>query len=194
MDNSFKTFLQHAMKITLDYLSGLFIFAIFSYPILNLSGDHPGRVVRWASFILFLIVFALIYKDMQEMAIREKRPQYEIYPTPLRGFLLGLTGLVPVWLMQLIVSLIPLKDLDTLQLRILQVISVPVYWISSLLGTSKLLYPTTLLLLAGMAFLGYWAGLKEFYLMKRFYKLIGYTPKVRIRKPRKKTGKGFWGM
>jgi hypothetical protein len=195
MDNSFKTFAKHAVKIFTDYLAILFVFVIFSYPIISMSGDKPGLLVRWVSGFLFLLLFALIYKDLQEVAIRERRPQYGINPKPWRGLLLGLAGLVPVWLTQGVIAVLPLADAETLRSRLLQAVSVPIYWLAAILGGAAWLYPVLLLLAALMSFAGYTAGLADFFLMQKIYKLIGYTPKKRVRrKPRKKTGRGFWGI
>lgn len=195
MENNLKTFLRHAVKVTTDYLATLFIFIILSYPLVSMSGENPGPAVRVVSLLLFLVLFALVYRDMNEVAIRERRPQYEINPKPARGLLLGIAGLVPVWVVQGIILVLPLAANETFRTRLLQASSVPLYWLVSLTGGFRFLYPALLPLVAGMAFLGYWAGLKDFFLMQRIYKLIGYTPKKRVRKPRRRTGgKGFWGM
>jgi hypothetical protein len=195
MENNLKTFLRHALKVTTDYLAVLFIFIILSYPVVSMGGEEPGPAVRVVSVLLFLVLFALVYRDMNEVATRERRPQYGINPTPARGVLLGLVGLIPVWAVQGIVFLLPLSGNETFRTRLLQASSVPLYWLASLSGGHRGLYPALLLLVAVMAFLGYWAGLRDFFLMQRIYKLIGYTPKKRVRKPRRKTGgKGFWGM
>ena len=195
MDNSLKTFARHAAKVFTDYLAILFVFIIFSYPIISLSGDKPGPVVRWVSGLLSLLLFALVYKDMQEIAIKERRPQYGINPKPPRGLLLGLAGMIPIWFVQGVIVLLPLTGSETLRLRLLQAVSVPFYWLAAILGGAAWLYPILILATSLMALCGYVAGLRDFYLMQRFYKLIGYTPKKRVRrKPRKRTGKGFWGM
>ena len=195
MDNSLKTFARHAAKVATDYLAILFVFVIFSYPIISMSGDNPGPTVRWTSGLLFLALFALVYKDMQEIAVKERRPQYGINPKPLRGFLLGLAGLLPIWIIQGVIAILPLASSETLRTRLLQAISVPFYWLVAMLGGFAWMYPFLILLTALMAFCGYWAGLGDFYLMQRIYKRIGYTPKKRVRKkPRKKTGRGFWGI
>lgn len=196
MDKSFKTFLRHAMKVTVDYFVALLLFAILSYPILSMGGENPRTPVGIVSFLLFLALFGLTYRDFFEIAVREKRPQYEINPTPVRGILLPLLGLVPIWVLQLVAFLLPLGENEVFRRRILQVISVPYYWLGTLLGGWAPLYVPLVALTAVMAFLGYLAGLREFYLMQRIYKLIGYTPKKRVVKPRgrKTNGKGFWGM
>ncbi len=194
MDKGPKTFIKHSFRVTTDYIAILFIFLIMSYPVVSLAGEDPGGTVRVVSFLLFLALFGLVYRDMQDIATRERRPQYEINPTQLRGFLLGLTGLVPIWILQGIIALLPLADNEVLHLRLMQASSVPFYWLASMFGGAFLLYPVFLGLTAFMAVCGYWAGLTDFFLMQRIYKLIGYTPKKRVRKVRRRTGKGFWGM
>ena len=195
MENNLKTFLRHAFKTTTDYLAILFIFVILSYPVISMGGENPAPAVRVVSVILFLLLFALLYRDMNEVATRERRPQYEINPTPLRGLLLGLVGLIPVWLVQLVIALLPLTGNETFRTRLLQALCVPLYWLVSLAGGQAILYVVLLPVVALMGFLGYWAGLRDFFLMQRIYRMIGYTPKKRARKQRKRTtGKGFWGM
>ena len=195
MENNLKTFLRHAFKTTTDYLAILFIFVILSYPVISMGGENPAPAVRVVSVILFLLLFALLYRDMNEVDTRERRPQYEINPTPLRGLLLGLVGLIPVWLVQLVIALLPLTGNETFRTRLLQALCVPLYWLVSLAGGQAILYVVLLPVVALMGFLGYWAGLRDFFLMQRIYRMIGYTPKKRVRKQRKRTtGKGFWGM
>jgi len=198
MDNSLKTFIRHALKVATDYVAMLFVFVIFSFPIISLSGDNPSTPVRWFSGLLFLGLFSLVYKDLWEIAVRERRPQYEINPKPLRGLLLGLAGISPVALVLIVIAVLPMTGLEILQLRMLQAVGVPYYWVAKLMDASSPMHRVPFILLpfltAFMAFIGYWAGLSDFYLMQRVYKLIGYTPKKRVRKPLKKTRKGFWGM
>lgn len=195
MENNLKTFLRHAFKTTTDYLAILFIFVILSYPVISMGGENPAPAVRVVSVILFLLLFALLYRDMNEVATRERRPQYEINPTPLRGLLLGLVGLIPVWLVQVVIALLPLTGNETFRTRLIQALGVPLYWLVSLTGGQTILYAVLLPVVALMGFLGYWAGLRDFFLMQRIYRMIGYTPKKRVRKQRKRTaGKGFWGM
>lgn len=195
MENNLKTFLKHALKVFTDYLAVLFIFIILSYPVISIGGDNPAPAVGVASFFLFLLLFLLLYRDMFDIAVRERRPQYNINPGPVRGLLLGLTGLVPIWVIEGVIALVRIGDNEIFQIRLIQAVSVPLYWLAALVNGQPSLYPFLLLLVAGMAFLGYWAGLRDFFLMQRIYKLIGYTPKKRVRKPRpRNTGKGFWRM
>ncbi len=196
MDKSFRTFFRHAMKVTVDYFVVLLLFAILSYPVLSMAGENPRTPVSVVSFLLFLALFGLTYRDFFEIAVREKRPQYEIRPGPVRGMLLALLGLMPVWVLQLVTFLLPLGGNEVFRRRILQVLSVPFYWLGTLLGGWAPLFVALTGMTAVMVFLGYLAGLRDFYLMQRIYKLVGYTPKKRIVKPRgrKPNGKGFWGM
>lgn len=195
MDSSFKTFAKHALRVSTSYAAVLIVFVILSYPIIGLAGENPAPTVRVVSFLLFIFLFFLLYRDMHELATKERRPQYEIFPRPSRGLLLGLAGLIPIWLLQVIFLVIPMYNLETLQRRLIQAISVPFFWIVSSFGGANYAYPLLLPIVALIALLGYWAGLRDFLLLKTIYKFVGYTPKIRVRKPRKKrTGRGFWGM
>lgn len=188
MDNRPFSVFKRSLRVVADYISCLFLFAVIGVTALGASGEAYAKIIFAASCVMFFIMLTMIYSDMHQMAFKEKRPQYNINPSKYKGGLYGLLGIVPIWLIQLIIVLVQVPaEYETLHMRAFQLVSSPIYWLAKLMGNHKIDYSIALLTIIIIAFLGYWAGYLEFSLKDRLYKLIGYTPKPRKRyKPKKK--------
>jgi small-conductance mechanosensitive channel len=168
MDNSVKSNIRRALKVTIDYFVNVVIFVIFLSVVINVAKNNLQTGVFIFSIIIFLIMFSMIYTNMSEIAFKEKRPQYGLHPSPYKGFLYGVIGLVPVFLLQLLNYAIPYgEELLTLQFRVLQGITGPLYWIASLISDESWAYHLVLLVIPVAAGLGYLAGHREFYIMRK---------------------------
>lgn len=181
MDNSIKTQIRRGLKITTDYCITLIIFVIFLSIVFNVAKNNLQTGVFLFSILIFLILFSMIYTNMSDVAFREKRPQYGLHPSPYKGFLYGLIGMVPVFILQLSYYFIPYSEnLVTLQRRVLQGVSGPVYWLASLISEEAWAYHLVLLVIPVIAGLGYLAGHYEFYIMR---KLKIFNKKKKNNKP-----------
>lgn len=190
MDNSIKSQIRRGLKVTGDYTITLVLFAIFLSIVISIAKNNLQTGVFIFSIIIFLILFSMIYTNMRDVAFKEKRPQYGINPSPYKGFLYGIIGTLPIFILQLFYYVIPFgEELHTLQFRILQGITGPLYWIASLISDEAWAYHLVLLVLPVMAGLGYLAGHYDFSIMRKlkiFDKIFNKLKKKNIKPQPKK--------
>lgn len=172
MDNKVSSQIKRALRITGDYFITLILFGVFSSIVFSIANDNIERGIYVFSIIIFLILFAMIYTNMSDIAFKEKRPQYNINPPPYKGFLYGIIGTVPIFVFQLLYYLadavlyIP-EELFTLKRRVLQAFTGPLYWLAKIISNEIWAYHAVLLVIPVIAGLGYLAGYYEFYIMKK---------------------------
>ena len=112
---------------------------------------------------------------MKSIAIKEKKPQYNLNPYPLKGLVYGLIGAMPIALIVAVASLISLKGEVALRLREVAINTFlgPLYFLIRWLDESPIGYASAILLLPLIATLGYLAG----------YYGINITEKIFKKKP-----------
>ncbi|HAA26290.1 MAG TPA: hypothetical protein DCE11_09300 [Ruminiclostridium sp.] len=172
MDNKVGSQIKRALRVTGDYFVSLIIFAVFSSIVFGIAKENIEKGIYVFSIIIFLIMFLMIYTNMSDIAFREKRPQYKLNPSPYKGFLYGIIGTIPIFLIQLlyyladVVLYIP-KEFFTIKRRILQAFTGPLYWLAKIISYNTWAYHVVLLVIPVIAGLGYLAGHYEFYIMKK---------------------------
>ncbi|NLG88263.1 MAG: hypothetical protein GX494_03460 [Clostridiaceae bacterium] len=185
MDNKISSQIKRALRVTGDYFVSLIIFAVFSSVVFGIAKENIEKGIYIFSIVIFLIMFSLIYTNMSDIAFREKRPQYNLNPPPYKGFLYGLIGTVPIFIIQLlyyfadVVLFIP-KEYLTIKRRVLQAFTGPLYWLAKLISHDTWAYHVVLLVIPVIAGLGYLAGHYEFYITKKlkiFNKIKGKNEK-----------------
>lgn len=97
-----KYHLKGVLKVLGDYAILFFVFLFFSYPFL--------KHLKVYSFVVFLFMTMILYSDMHNLAQKEKRPQYNMKPYPLKGFVLGAIGYLPLLV---IILIYPFVNVDT---------------------------------------------------------------------------------
>jgi len=168
MDNKLWSQIRRGLKITGDYFAVLLIFGIFSSIALSIFKDDLEKGIFVFSILLFLIMFSMIYTSMMDIAIREKRPQYNINPSPYKGFLYGIIGTLPLFLIQMIYYVVVLpEEFDILKKRVLQAFTGPLYWLAKFISQEAWAYHLVLLVIPVIAGLGYLAGYHGFYILKK---------------------------
>ncbi len=180
MDNKAWSVIKRALKVTTSYLLTLIVFAVFSVIVLSFGENTIATAMTVFSFLLFLLLFYTAYVDMRVIAFKEKRPQYNINPSPFKGLLYGFIGSLPVLIIQILTLVIKIPGLPPealLMRRILQAVSGPLYWFARLIGNAPVSYMLSLLLVVLIAGLGYYAGYYDFYLVARIRKRLGLEPK-----------------
>jgi len=173
MDKSFKTFLKNSLKIVFDYGIVLIIFGVFIATVIGLAKSNFERWIGLYSFTIFLLMFFMIYNDMKDLAIKEKRPQYNINPKPFKGVFYGLVAIVPFLLILLAYPFINVpKEFVILKLRLMQGFAGPLYWLAKWISGEYWSYIVAFFVIPVISMLGYWAGYREFYFASRLKALI----------------------
>lgn len=160
-------YVKGALKILANYCICLIIFGVFLSAILGLAKDNLGPWLAVYSFAVFLLMFSIIYTDMKQLAVKEKRPQYNLKPYPIKGLVLGTLGFLPFILMQFIYPFINFNQqtADRLKELVLKTMLAPMYFILRLGGNSIAAYIIASLAVPIIAMLGYMAGYYGFELM-----------------------------
>lgn len=126
---------------------------------------------------MFLLMFAIVYSDMHKFSQKEKRPQYNLNPYPLKGFVLGLLGFSPYILMEVIYLFIKFDDSIANRIRDLALNTLlgPMYSILKIGHESVLSYVIASSVVIVIAGLGYMAGFYGF-VLKVYLKKFNKTP------------------
>jgi NhaP-type Na+/H+ or K+/H+ antiporter len=182
MDNKLWSQIKRSLKVTWDYFAALMLFAVFSSIALSIIKDDMEKGIFIFSILIFLIMFLMIYTSMSDIAFREKRPQYNINPSPYKGFIYGIIGTIPLFIIQLLYYVISVpEDRLTLKRRILQAFTGPLYWLAQTISNEVWAYHLVLLVIPVISGLGYLAGYREFYILRKLkiIKNIKQDPKKR---------------
>ena len=164
-----KNYIKNGAKILFDYTMVLIVFAIFIYPFMSITKDNFNEWLPLYCILMFLIAFFIIYLDMKELAIKEKRPQYELNPYPLKGLVYGLIGTIPIALLVAVASMIHLENsvADHIKHVAINTFLGPMYFIIRWLKEAPVGYVAAILLLPLLAMLGYLAGFYGIKIMSR---------------------------
>ncbi len=166
-----KMYIRNGTKILADYGMALIVYIIFLYPFMGLTKDSLYTWLPLYSAVFFIFAFAVIYADMKDIAKKEKRPQNELHPYPLKGAVYGLVGIVPVAALVLVGSLLHFDNFSADRIRhlLVNIILGPFYFLYRPLNESLIGYTASMLLLPLTAMLGYLAG---FYRIDIFRKIF----------------------
>jgi len=155
-----KDYVRNSAKVLFNYVLSLIVFAIFAYIFMSLAGSSFNSLLPFYCFVVFLFVFFLVYSDMKKLAEKEKKPQYELNPYPLKGLVYGALGFLPIAVLELISVFIVFEDkmVDHLKHVAVNVLMGPLYFIIRILGEKPLGYILASLVIPLLAMLGYMAG------------------------------------
>ncbi|RCX13249.1 hypothetical protein DFR58_11867 [Anaerobacterium chartisolvens] len=147
-----KNYIKGSLKVLADYGLSLLLFCIF---VISMY-----KYLSVFSFIIFLLMFALIYSDFKKLAIKEKRPHSEVPRYPLKGFVLGFFGFLPIMLIEAVYPLINFNDkvLEGIKHLALNTILSPLFWFIKLGNEVWYFYALAPLIVIAITGLGYVAG------------------------------------
>lgn len=159
-----KYFLKSALKTSINYFIVLVIFLIFLYTFIAIAGDNFTKWLPVYSALNFLFLFFILYTDYKLLAVKEKRPQYEIKSYPLKGVFLGLVGSIPIVAIFIVLS--AFKTENELLARLIELaidgILGPLYFIIRAIGGTPAAYAVAIFTVPAIVTLGYLAGYYNF--------------------------------
>lgn len=155
-----KNYIKSSSKVLFDYFVSLIVFVILIYVFLSITKDKFNQLLPFYCMFMFVIAFFIIYSDMKGLALKEKKPQYELKPYPLKGFIYGLIGFIPIILLEVLSVVIQFKDQSANHLKhiFINILMGPPYFIIRYLGERPLGYILATLVIPIVAMLGYMAG------------------------------------
>lgn len=159
-------YLKSGLKVFKDYLLSLILFVVFLYPFIVITGN---RFLDWLpiySILVFLLMFSITYSDLKSIAKREKRPQYNLNPYPLKGLVIGIIGFLPFIVLELIYPFIVFDNTTANRIKelALKTLLGPVFFSIRFTGGNTISYVIASLIVPVIAMLGYMAGYYDFYL------------------------------
>lgn len=173
-----KNHIKGGVKILAGYLITLLIFIVFLYTFISITKDNFVKWMPVYSFIFFLLLYLFTYSDMKRLALKEKKPQYELNPYPVKGLVLGLIGFLPIALIEIVYPFIVHENETVMRFVELAIMAIlgPLYWILKLFDKTFLGYAAASLAVPFIAMFGYLAGYYGFDFTK-------YFKKTRVEKP-----------
>ncbi len=155
-----KNFIKSSAKILFDYAMVLIVFAIFIYVFMSITKDNFNTWLPYYCLLIFILAFYIIYTDMKNLAIKEKKPQYELNPYPLKGLIYGLAGTLPIALITAAAALVSLgnETAERIKHLAINVFLGPMYFLIRWMNETPLGYAAAILLLPLISMLGYLAG------------------------------------
>lgn len=161
-------YIKNGLKVLVGYCISLLVFAIFIYVFLSLAKDNTNKLLPYYSLLFFLMVFSIIYVDMKKLAEKEKKPQYDLHPYPLKGLIYGFIGFSPIILIELISVFIVFGDqfADHIKHLAINTLMGPLYFIIRAGSEKPMAYILASLVVPLIALLGYLAGYYGFNIFK----------------------------
>jgi len=165
-------YIKGGLKVLTGYCITLLIFGVFLSIFLSMAGDNSFKWLPVYSFVIFILMSFMMYSDMHTLAVKEKRPQYNLKPYPFKGFILGLIGFSPFILLELVYPLIRLEGElpNRIKHLALNTLLGPLYGFIKLGGSTPVAYAIAALIVPILAMLGYMSGFYGFELSKHFKK------------------------
>ncbi len=162
-----KNILKNSLKVFWGYVISLVVFVLFLYTVISFSKENFGKWVTIYSFVIFLLMFGIIYSDLNNIGRKEVRPQYDLNPHPLKGFIYGMIGFVPFILLQVIYPFISFQSpiAERVKELVLKTLLGPLYWILNIGNNSVIAYIIASAAVPVIAMLGYLSGYHKFSLI-----------------------------
>jgi hypothetical protein len=175
-----KDYIKNGFKVFVGYGITLIVFGVFIYVFLSLAKNNSGQLLPYYSLLMFLMAFAIIYSDMRRLAEKEKKPQYDLHPYPLKGFVYGILGFSPIALLEIISIFLVFESQFANRIRELAVNTLmgPLFFIVKAFNEKPLGYILASLAIPIIAMFGYLAGLYGF----SFSKYLKKSKKAQVDK------------
>lgn len=166
------SYVKNGSKVLFGYLVSLLVFGIFIYVFISLAKDNMYVLLPYYSLLFFLLAFSIIYSDMKKLAEKEKKPQYDLKPYPVKGLVYGAIGFLPVALLEVISVFLVFGDqmADRIKHLAVNTLMGPLYFIIRMAGEAPIGYILASLAVPVIAMLGYMAGYYGFNVKKALKK------------------------
>jgi hypothetical protein len=164
-----KNYIKGAWMCFKNYIVLEILFSLFFLPVINFGKDNLLTWIIIYSSIFYILQALLLYSDLHRLGIKEKKPQYDLNPYPLKGFVYGLLSIVPYGVLGLLGAFLTFQDpvAERAKHLVINTLLGPVYWMISLGHESALSYIIAVLTLAVICGLSYLGGNLGFYFNKK---------------------------
>ena len=152
--------LKNSLKVFTSYIMALTVFLVFLPAPLSLSKDNSLFWFLFYCYLMFTLMTLLIFSDMKKLAEKERKPEYNLKPHPLKGLLMGVIGFVPFIAVELVYPFIAFQNVlaDKIKYLVFNGLLGPLYGFINLGGESPAAYILASAAVPVIAMLGYMAG------------------------------------
>jgi len=164
-----KYFLKTALTTLKDYMIVDVIFIAFLAIVFGIGKNNLIFWIQGYSLVMFLLLLLpILYGDNHRLAVKEKRPQYNLNPYPLKGFVYGVVSMVPFALIGALYPVFTFSDpiYERMKHLVFNCLLGPVYWIVKLGNETTVAYILALAVIPVISGFAYLAGNLGFYLNK----------------------------
>ena len=164
-----KYFIKSALTTLKDYMIVDVIFVAFLAVIFGIGKDNLIIWIQGYSFALFLLMLLpILYADNHKLAVKEKRPQYDLHPYPMKGFVYALISMIPFVVIGVLYPILTFSEplFERMKHLIFNCLIGPVYWIAKLGNESTIAYILALAVIPVISGFSYLAGNLGFYFKK----------------------------
>jgi len=164
-----KNIIKSSFKVFGDYFVSLIIFVIFLYTFFVITKENYSKWIPLYSGVNFILMVSIMYADMKNLGKKEKRPQYNLSPHPLKGLILGLIGFLPIIILEIVYIFLNFNEeaKNRIAELALKTLLGPVYIFVRLAGGTTFGYILASLVVPVVAMLGYMAGYYGFEFRKK---------------------------
>jgi hypothetical protein len=166
-----KNYIKGGLKVLSSYAISLIFFVVFLYTFIIIDNENFLNWLQYYSLFNFLLLFAILYSEYKRLGKKERRPQYDLNPYPVKGLIYGIVGFLPVIILELIYPFIAFNNevYDRIKELVLDAIMGPVFFIIKIGNRSVASYVIASSTVPIIVMLAYLAGYYGF----DFKKLIG---------------------
>jgi hypothetical protein len=90
---------KQARKVTFDYLIFLIVYVAFLPLVISIAKDNVDKWIPLYAFIVSSLLYLVIWSELYEYGRKEKKPMYNLDPSPHKGFLIGILGVLPFYIL-----------------------------------------------------------------------------------------------
>ena len=157
---------KRGRKVTFDYLIFLIVYVVFIPLVLSLAKDNFNKWMPLYSIIICLMMTLVIWSEVYEFGSKEKKPMYKLDPSPHKGFLIGVLGFAPFFILGF--AAIIFTDLYAEQLKLTpemidlidSAFFAPVFFLIAMIGKSTTAFVVASLYIPVLCYIAYLFGHK----------------------------------
>lgn len=153
-------YFKNGVKVFSGYIIAMIIYIIFIGTLVDFSKSASSALLVIYSFMFFLFLSYIIFKDMKKVGIKEKKPVYNLKPHPFKGLIYGVLGFSPFILIMVVNPFIHFSDEMTEVIKTLVINGIlgPLHFILRDGANGPAAYTLAGALVPLISMLGYMAG------------------------------------
>ncbi len=157
---------KQARRVSFDYLIFLIVYVVFLPLVISIAKDNANKWIPLYAFIVSAMLYLVIWTELYEYGRKEKKPMYNLDPSPHKGILIGILGVLPFYILAIAAFLFNQLKAEELNFtpELIDIINnaflSPVYFLIVILGGSTAGYVLGIVSVPVVCYLAYLFGHK----------------------------------